>query len=258
MEFWWGRGLAHQVPALAFYLVLSLAPLALGLTAVASLLLGDHLHSDEVASQLSQFFPVEIRQQIIKVGENTQHASPQLLAIALAAMLWVLSGALGVLERAMQIFSPVPPFSFVWGKVRLLLLSALLAVIVLVGLIASILASGASKDIADLLSINSRALSFSLTLLTLSGTVSSLALLYKFLPRQRPSFRVAARAALPASAVLLMTPYIVGRYFAVSSGTFSSATGVFLSLAVIMASCMLMANGLVLGAGLAAKNDAEN
>jgi len=38
-DFYWGQGIADDVPALTYYLLLSLAPLALGLAAIQALLL---------------------------------------------------------------------------------------------------------------------------------------------------------------------------------------------------------------------------
>ena len=48
-DFYWGRGIADDVPALTYYLLLSLAPLALGLAAVQALLLKNLLSAIEVA-----------------------------------------------------------------------------------------------------------------------------------------------------------------------------------------------------------------
>ena len=42
-DFWWGQGIADDVPALTYYLLLSLAPFALGLAALEALLLKDIL-----------------------------------------------------------------------------------------------------------------------------------------------------------------------------------------------------------------------
>jgi uncharacterized BrkB/YihY/UPF0761 family membrane protein len=39
--FYWGQGIADDVPSLTYYLVLSLAPVALGLAALEALLLED-------------------------------------------------------------------------------------------------------------------------------------------------------------------------------------------------------------------------
>jgi len=252
VDFWWGDGLAHQVPALAFYLVLSLAPLALALASVASVILGNSLHSGSVIAELSKFFPPEIRQLILKLGDSTQHASPRLITLAVLSLLWVLSGALGVMERAMLRINSSPPYSFLWGKIRLLLLSALLGLMILVGLVASILAGGLSDSLAASLSIDPRVLSLVLTLFTLVGTICSLALLYHLLPKNRTPWRCCWRAAPPAAVILLATPYILGKYFA--AGSHLTPTGIFLSLAVIMTSCMFIANGLLLGAGLAASS----
>ena len=55
--FYWGTGIADDVPALTYYLVLSLAPVALGLAALEALLLSNTQAAINVADGLNRFLP---------------------------------------------------------------------------------------------------------------------------------------------------------------------------------------------------------
>lgn len=251
VEFWWGQGLAHHVPALAFYLVLSLAPLTLGLATIGSLLFNDQLQSGAAAQELSRFFPGDVQEQLREVTERTKSASSSLLVLSLFSMLWILSAALGVIERVMTQISGGEGFGFIYGRARLLVLSALLVALVVAIVSGSFLASGFGDKVATLLEIDAAPVRYTLAGLNVFLTASTLALIYRIVPRSKPSWGSAARASAPAAAILLATPYIVGRYFAL--GSHLSAVGLFLSMTIILTSCLLIANGLLLGAGLAAR-----
>ena len=79
-EFWWGQGIADDVPALTYYLLLSLAPFALGLAAVQALLLKNLVSAIEVADQINRFLPDAIHSDITRLVLGTRDNSPQLLA----------------------------------------------------------------------------------------------------------------------------------------------------------------------------------
>jgi uncharacterized BrkB/YihY/UPF0761 family membrane protein len=98
-EFWWGKGLADDAPALAYYLVLSLGPFALGVAALEALLLKDVVTALELAHQLNRFLPNAVHGDVERLVTGTRENSPELLAIAVGAMLWTSSGAIGVIER---------------------------------------------------------------------------------------------------------------------------------------------------------------
>ena len=81
-DFYWGQGIADDVPALTYYLLLSLAPLALGLAAIQALLLKNVLSAIEVADQLNRFLPNAVHGDITRLVLGTRSNSPQLLAAA--------------------------------------------------------------------------------------------------------------------------------------------------------------------------------
>src|SRR3954453_11786485 len=97
--FYWATGIADDVPALTYYLVLSLAPVALGLAALEALLLSNTQAAINVADGLNRFLPDAAHADIRHLVLGTRDNSPVLLAIALGTMLWTTSGAIGVIER---------------------------------------------------------------------------------------------------------------------------------------------------------------
>src|SRR5919198_243403 len=131
-DFYWGEGIADDVPALTYYLLLSLAPLALGLAAVQALLLKNLLSAIEVADQINRFLPDAVHADIQSLVLGTRSNSPQLLAVAVATMLWTMSGAIGVIERCESRLLAAPRHSIVSGRIRNMLLGAGVAVMVAV------------------------------------------------------------------------------------------------------------------------------
>jgi uncharacterized BrkB/YihY/UPF0761 family membrane protein len=80
--FYWGQGIADDVPALTYYLVLSLAPVALGLAALEALLLSDTQSALHVADGLNRFLPDAVHADIRHLVLGTRDNSPVLLAVA--------------------------------------------------------------------------------------------------------------------------------------------------------------------------------
>ena len=71
-QFYWGEGIADDVPALAYYLVLSLAPFALGVAAVA-LRLDDALTALSVAAQINRYLPEQVHGDVERERRQRQH-----------------------------------------------------------------------------------------------------------------------------------------------------------------------------------------
>src|SRR3712207_2139071 len=114
--------------ALTYYLLLSLAPFALGAAALEALLLEDFLSAIEVASQLNRFLPDAVHNDVEKLVTRTRDNSTWLLALAVAAMLWTSSGAIGVIERCESRILDCERHNAFTGRVRSLLLGALVAI----------------------------------------------------------------------------------------------------------------------------------
>src|SRR5438874_1947325 len=93
---YWGSGLCDDVPALAWFLLASLVPLALGLTALAALVLGDYAEAQALAGRAAGVLPRDVHDQIVQLVLRTKNDSPLLIAGSIVAMVWTSSGAVGV------------------------------------------------------------------------------------------------------------------------------------------------------------------
>lgn len=239
-NFWWGSGLAYDAPALAFYLLISLAPLALGLSALATVLFPETLSAQQIASYLGRIFPDTVGDELQTLAAGSQRQTPWLLLISAVLMFWTVSAALAVIERAESRIIGAANTALIFGRIRMLYLGALFNIVLLLMLI----------------SFAERWLPLPISFLALPITIGSLTMLYRLLPRARLPWTNAFFGALPAGLALLAIPQLVGIYF--SSGFRPSLAGIFAGLAVFLISCYLLAVALLIGAGVATRSWQQN
>src|SRR3954449_8776257 len=193
-RFYWGEGIADDVPALTYYLLLSLAPFALGLAAVQALLLKNVLSAIEVADQVNRFLPDAVHGDITRLVLGTRSNSPLLLAVAVATMLWTASGAIGVIERCESRMLEAPRHSIVTGRLRNLVLGAGVAAILAVA------SAGAPVigDAADALNMRGALPGGLLLAVNTIGSILVFAGIYRWAPRCTLRWRSAIVGAVPA------------------------------------------------------------
>ena len=251
-DFYWGQGIADDVPALTYYLLLSLAPFALGVAALEALLLDNVLSAYEAADQLNRFLPDEVHGDIRSLVVGARDNSPLLLAVAVAAMLWTTSGAIGVIERVESRILGCPRYDVVTGRIRNLGLGALVAV-------AFVAAASGAPVIGDVLA-NIDFLEVIpggiALLLSIAGSVLVFAVIYRYAPKSRLRWRSVLIGALPAGVAVQLVPAIVGAYFGAAAGF--AAVRVFLLLAVLLLGLYVMALVLLVGAGLAVRDERKH
>jgi membrane protein len=248
-DFYWGTGVADDVPALTYYLLLSLGPLALGLAALQALLLKNVLSAIQVADQINRFLPDAVHSDITRLVLGTRSNSPLLLALAVAAMLWTMSGAIGVIERCESRMLGTRRHGILTGRLRNVLLGA--GVAVMVGA-----ASGAAPvigDAADTLNLRGNVPSGLLLAINTVGSVIVFAGIYRFAPRSRLRWRSAAIGALPAGIAIQAIPALVGLY--VGNFVGFAAVRLFLILAIVLLGFNVMATVILVGSGLAVKRE---
>jgi membrane protein len=248
-DFYWGQGIADDVPALTYYLLLSLAPLALGLAAVQALLLKNVLSAIEVADQLNRFLPNAIHGDIKSLVLGTRSNSPQLLAAAVVAMLWTTSGAIGVIERCESRMLGAPRHSIVTGRIRNALLGAGVALMVVV-------ASAGSPvigDAADTLNMRGALPGGLLLMVNTLGSIVVFAGIYRWAPRATLRWRSAVVGALPAGIAIQAIPALVGLY--VGNFVGFAAVRLFLILAIVLLGLNVMATVILVGSGVAVKRE---
>lgn len=245
-RFYWGHGIADDVPALTYYLLLSLAPVALGLAALEALLLSDTSAALRVADELNRFLPEGVHGDIRRLVLGTRNDSPQILAIALAAMLWTGSGAIGVIERCESRLLACARHDIVIGRIRNMVLGAAIAAMV----VAASIAAPVIGNAADALRVREALPGWLLAGLTTLGSIVLFAVVYHWAPRERPNWRAAILGAVPAGIAIQATPAIIGLYVGATAGF--AAVRLFLLLAVIMLGLYVMATVTLIGAGITA------
>jgi len=248
-DFYWGQGIADDVPALTYYLLLSLAPLALGLAAIQALLLKNVLSAIEVADQLNRFLPDAVHGDITRLVLGTRSNSPQLLAAAVAAMLWTTSGAIGVIERCESRLLGAPRHAIIFGRIRNVMLGAGVALMIAVA------SAGAPVigDAADALNLRGSLPGGLLLVVNTIGSIIVFAAIYRWAPRATLRWRSAIIGAMPAGVAIQAIPALVGLY--VGNFVGFAAVRLFLILAIVLLGLYVMANVLLIGAGLAVKRE---
>ena len=244
-DFWWGQGIADDVPALTYYLVLSLGPFALGAAALEALLLEDLLSAMEIAEQLNRFLPETVHGDVERLVTGTRENSPLLIGVAIVAMLWTSSGAIGVIERCESRMLDCPRHGVVLGRTRNLALGALVALVFVV----AAFSAPVIGEAAGSLHLRGAIPSGLLFAVNAFGSVAIFALIYRYAPRSRLTWGSSFLGALPAGLAMQLGPVIIGAYFGAAAGF--AAVRVFLLLAVLLLALYLMAAVLLVGAGLA-------
>jgi membrane protein len=246
-DFYWGDGIADDVPALAFYLVLSLAPFALGLAALEALLLKDVVSARAVSEQLNRFLPEAIHADVRRLVVGTKDNSPLLLAFALIAMLWTASGGIGVIERCLSRMLDVPRHNIFLGRLRNLGLGGLVAVAV-------ILASTSISVVTNLSYELRPGRGFPGPMILVFNGLGSMfvfALVYRYAPLARMRWRSALLGGIPGGLAIQAVPSVVGLYVSAAAGF--AVVQVFLLFAIVLLGLYLVALLLLVGAGIAAR-----
>jgi membrane protein len=251
-EFYWGQGIADDVPALTYYLLLSLAPFALGLAAVQALLLDNVLSAIQVADQINRFLPDAVHQDMTRLVLGTRDNSPFLLALAVVTMLWTTSGAIGVVERCESRMLGAPRHSILIGRLRNVALGAGVAVMVA----AASAAAPVIGDAVDALRIRGALPGGVLLLLNTLGSVAVFAGIYRYAPRMVLRWRSAFVGAIPAGIAIQAIPALVGLY--VGNFVGFAAVRLFLILAIVLLGLYVMATAILVGAGFAVKREVRH
>ncbi len=244
-EFYWGEGIADDVPALAYYLVLSLAPFALGLAALEALLLKDVVSAIAVADQLNRFLPEALHADIRSLVVGTRDNSPLLIVLALFAMLWTTSGGIGVIERCLSRILDVPRHNILVGRLRNFALGGLVAVAVILASLSISVVTNLSYDLRP-----GRGFPGPMLLVfNALGSMLVFATIYRYAPLTKMRWRSALLGGIPGGLAIQTVPAIVGLYVSAAAGF--AAVQLFLLLAIVLLGLYIVALLLLVGAGIA-------
>jgi uncharacterized BrkB/YihY/UPF0761 family membrane protein len=244
---YWESGVGDDVPALAWFLLSSLVPLALGLTALATVVLGDYAQAQSIAERVSRVLPSDVHDQLVQLILRTKRDSPLLIAVSIVGMLWTCSGAVGVLGRCVTRLLALPGPGIVRGKLRNLgVAGALTILIVLMVLVASV-----GTGIARRLEVDSVLVRLAVPLISIMITVLVCGGVYWLLAAGNLRGRSALAGGLIAGLILQLTPTAAGYYLRYIAG--HTPVELFLMLAGVLFTCYAAAIGLLIGAGVTAR-----
>jgi uncharacterized BrkB/YihY/UPF0761 family membrane protein len=249
IDLYWGSGVSDDVPALAWFLVGGLVPLALGITALASVLLGDYAEAQALAERAAAVLPPDVSDQLVQVVLRTQRDSPLLIAISIVGMVWAASGAVGVIDRSMSRLLRPNRSGPVKAKLRHLALSGGLVLVVVL----MFLAASKATDLQSRLGLHGPVLGWLFSATAIAATVLVCASLYRFSAHGGTPWAAAVAGAVPAGLGLQVTPTLVAYYLDWVAGT--TPVHVFLVLAGILFTCYLAAVALLVGAVVAVRRD---
>ena len=243
----WDSGVANDVPALAWFLLSSLVPLALGITALAAVALGDYAQAQALSVRISKVLPKDIRDQLVLLILRTKEQSPLLIAASIIGMVWV-AGDVGVIERCLLRLLARPSKGVVRGKLRNLGLAAVVTVVVV--LMVAVAAAG--TDLVGRLKVNPTAIRLAVPLISLAlSTLLCGAVFRAALAGEALRWRAAWAGAAVSAVILNITPTAAGYYLRLVAGR--TPVELFLMLAGVLLTCYLAAFGLLLGTGVAAR-----
>ncbi len=246
VELYWKSGVT-DIPALAWYLLSSLVPLALGLTALAAVVLGDYAEAQALTARVSHALPKDAQDQIVALILRTQKDSPFLIAGAIAGMLWTSSGAVGVLDRCLSRMLSIRGPGPVLGLVRNVGVAFAVAVLVVM----MVLLATAGTGLVDRLHVNATLVRVAVPLLLLVVITLICASVFRVLAGGRISWYAALAGAGVSGLILLVTPTLAGYYTRWVAG--NAPVKAFLVLAGVLITCYVVAVGLLLGAGVVAR-----
>jgi membrane protein len=240
-------GISGDVPALAWFLLSSLAPLALGLTALAAVALGDWAQAQALAAKAAGVLPPDAHDQVVQLVLRTQNDSPLLIAGAIVGMVWTSAGAVGVIDRCIARLLDVDRGNFALGKLRTLGVAAAVTVMI----VTAVLVASAGTGFVERVGLDATPTRVLVPLVSTVVITLICAGVFHTLARGALGWRSALSGAVLSGVVLQVTPTAAGYYLRYVTG--SAPVKVFLMLAGVLVTCYLIALGLLLGAGVAAR-----
>jgi len=235
------------VPALSWFLISALVPLALGMTALASVVLGDYARAQALSERAAKVLPAGVSDEVVQLILRTRRDSPLLIAFSICLMVWTGAGAVGVVERTMSRLLTRERFGQFSGKARHLLLAAGMAVVVVL----IVLAASTATNLQSRLGLGGPAARWAFVGLSILATAGVCAALYHLAPRSGVPWRAAVAGAAPTAVLLWLTPTATAYYLRWVAGT--TPVRVFLVLAGILFTCYVVAVALLTGAAIAVR-----
>lgn len=241
--------------AMAFYSVLSIAPLLVITIAIASFVYDEADAKHQIASQMQELMGPEGAEAVTSLIENAQKPRTGTIAalLGLATLLFGASGVFGQLQDAMNTIWEVEPKPLgFWGYLRARFLSFTMVLGTGFLLLASLVLSAWLSSMSDLLAAQLGGLA---TLTHIANVVISFAvitvlfaLIFRVLPDTNVAWRDVWVGAIVTALLFTIGKYLIGLYLGTSS--VGSAYGAAGSLVVLVVWIYYSAQILFFGAEL--------
>lgn len=242
-QFYWGSGIAADVPALSYYLLISLAPFLLGVAAIGALVTDPDRLVGGITRLISTNLPPEITHSISSVIQQAHIDSPWLLGLALFGCLWTCSGAVGIIARCENRLLGRKPLPATLGRLHEMFLAGGVILMVVVMLLLGATAGGAFPQLG--------LQTWWVPLTAWAITLICLATLFIVAPRGGMRPLSALLGALPASLFLQLVPSLVGFY--VQNVGAGSLANIFFLLVILVIGCSISAQAILICVGIAAR-----
>jgi membrane protein len=244
---YWDSGVSADVPALAWYVLSSLAPLALGLTALAAILLGDYAEAQLLASKVSGVLPADAHEQIVSLILRTKRDSPLLIAGSILGMLWTCSGAVGVVDRCLGRMLARKEHNPLLGKLQNIGVAGAVAVLIVL----MVVLASAGTGFIHRLEVDSTFVRILAPLVAMAIIGLICASVFKVLARGAGDWHAALAGGAVSGVILQITPTAAGYYMRWVAG--NTPVKAFLILTGVLITCYIVAFGLLLGAAVMAR-----
>lgn len=234
----------HEAPrlgaALAFYTILSLAPLVILVIAIVALVFGHSTAQDQLLGQVESLIGRQGADAVKGMIEHAQEPASGTFAsiIGVITLLFGASGVFGELRSALNRMWGVKPQSDggVWGtiKQRFLSFGMVLAVgfLLLVSLVISAALAVPGKFLGGFLAMPEFVLSAINLVVSLAGTTVLFALIFRYVPGTRLAWKAVWIGAAVTAFLFTIGKFLIGLYL--GKAAVGSAYGAAGSLIVVI------------------------
>jgi membrane protein len=234
----------HQAPrvgaALAFYTILSLAPLVIFLVRLVALLLGRQTAQTHLLDEVERTIGRQGAEAVKDMIAHAQKPATGTLAsvFGVITLLFGASGVFGELRSALNVMWDIKPASTqgLWGtlKQRFFSFGMVLAVgfLLLVSLVISAVLASMGKWFSGFLPLPGPLLSVLDLVLSLGGVIVVFALVFRYVPDTRVAWTHSWSGAIVTGVMFTIGKYLIGFY--VGTAGVGSAYGAAGSLVVIL------------------------
>jgi uncharacterized BrkB/YihY/UPF0761 family membrane protein len=191
--------------------------------------------------------PPDAHDQIVQLVLRTHKDSPLLIAGAIVSMVWTSSGAVGVIQRCLTRVLGVDTGSAVLGKLRTLGVSAAVAVVIVL----AVLVGSAGTGFVGRVGVEATLTRVLVPLASMAVIALICAAVLRTLALGVLRWRAALAGAAVSSLALEVTLTAAGYYLRYVAGP--APVDIFLMLAGVLITCYLVALGLLIGTGVAAR-----